>query len=83
MRPAIVWLVLVHLHPIVDKIIQISDLHLNYSDLYGYVICICHLIDFCHDYGLRMDQDLQYTYEGQFCTQLTAPNLSFYYSKYL
>ena len=38
------------------------------------VIRIFNLIDFVHDW-LGMDQDLPYTYEGQFCTQLTAPNI--------
>ena len=40
----------------------------------GYVIRICILIDFGHDIQ-RMDQDLSYIYDGQFFSQLTAPNL--------
>ena len=39
-----------------------------------YVIQICNLIDFSHDW-LRIDQDLPFTYEGQFFTLLTLPNL--------
>ena len=36
-------------------------------------VCYTDPIDFSNDL-LRMDQDLPKTYEGQLCTQLTAPN---------
>ena len=35
---------------------------------------ISNLNDFCYD-RIRMDQGLPYTYEDQFSTQLTEPNL--------
>ena len=65
----------------ITKIIEITDMHLLYILICnsGYVISICNLIDFGYD-RLRTDHDFPHCNKGQFCTQLTAPNLLYHNS---